>query len=120
MPGVQELQEVECLTAAYLTQDDPVWAMAEGCFQEVTYAHSRQSVLWLPSFKTDKVVLVHVNFGGVFDEENSFIRGNEFPQDIQECCFPGSCTPYGQKTRRARCPTHEPHVKRRLMINQAR
>ena len=27
---------------------------------------------------------------------------------------------YGQKTRRARCPTHEPHVKRRLMINQAR
>jgi coenzyme F420-reducing hydrogenase gamma subunit len=28
--------------------------------------------------------------------------------------------PYGQKTCRARCPTHEPHVKHRLMINQAR
>jgi hypothetical protein len=27
---------------------------------------------------------------------------------------------YGQKTCSARCPTHEPHVKRRLMINQAR
>jgi hypothetical protein len=27
---------------------------------------------------------------------------------------------YGQKTRLARCPTPEPHFKRRLMINQAR
>lgn len=43
--------------------------------------------MWLPSFKADKVVLVHLNFGGVFDEENSFVRGNEFPKDIQERCF---------------------------------
>jgi hypothetical protein len=35
MTRVQELQEIECLTAAYLTEDDPVWAVAEGCFQEV-------------------------------------------------------------------------------------
>src|SRR6266567_1509627 len=68
MSRVEKLQEIECLAAAYLTQDDPVWAMAEGCFQEVTDAHSRQTVLWLPSFKADKVVLVHLNFGGVFDE----------------------------------------------------
>jgi hypothetical protein len=27
---------------------------------------------------------------------------------------------YGQNSHRARCPTHEPHFKRRLMINQAR
>jgi formate dehydrogenase major subunit len=27
---------------------------------------------------------------------------------------------FGQKTRRARCPTHEPHCKHRFMINQAR
>src|SRR2546430_606197 len=72
MTGVKELQEIECLTAANFTEDDSVWTMAEGCFQEVTDAHSRQTVLWLPSFKTNKVVLVHLNFGGVFDEENSF------------------------------------------------
>jgi hypothetical protein len=29
-------------------------------------------------------------------------------------------TQYGQKTLPARCPTHEPHFWRRLMINQAR
>jgi hypothetical protein len=28
--------------------------------------------------------------------------------------------PYGQNSRRARCPTLEPHFKHRFMINQAR
>ena len=28
--------------------------------------------------------------------------------------------PHGQNSRRARCPTHEPHCKHRFMINQAR
>jgi hypothetical protein len=32
----------------------------------------------------------------------------------------GEANPYGQKTRRAHCPTHEPHFERRFMINQAR
>src|SRR6266852_747597 len=91
MTRVEELQEIEGLTAANFAEDDPVWAMAERCFQEVTDAHSRQSVLWLPGFKADKIVLVHMNFGGVFDEENSFVGGNEFPKDIKERCFPRSC-----------------------------
>jgi hypothetical protein len=33
---------------------------------------------------------------------------------------PALSMPYGQKTRRAHCLTHEPHFKRRFMINQAR
>ena len=82
MTGVEELQEIECLTAAYLTEDDPVWAMAEGCFQEVTDAHCWQAVLWLPGFEADQVVLAHLNFGGVFDQQNPFFGGNEFPEDI--------------------------------------
>src|SRR5256885_14813610 len=92
MTGVEELQEIECLTAANFTEDDAVWTMAEGCFQEVADAHSRQTVLWLPSFKTNEVALVHLNFGGVFDEEKSFVRWNEFPENIQESCLASSCT----------------------------
>ena len=91
MTRVQELQEIKCLAAANLTEYDPVWPMAEGRFQEITNAHSRQTVLGLPGFKADKVVLVHLNFGGVFDEENSFVGGNEFPKDIKERCFPRPC-----------------------------
>src|SRR5271157_4881496 len=90
MTCVEELQEIECLTAAYLTEDDPVGTVAEGCLQEVADAHSRQAVLWLSGFKADQVVLVHLNFGSVFNKKNSFIRGDEFPKDIQERCFPGS------------------------------
>src|SRR6266436_1266467 len=92
MIGVEAVQEIECLTAANFTEDDPVWTMAERCFQEVPDAHSRQTVLWLPSFKTNKVVLIHLNFGGVFDEENSFIGRNEFPENIQERCLASSRT----------------------------
>src|SRR5271165_2942900 len=91
MACVEELQQIECLTAAYLTEDDPVGTVAKGCFQEVTDAHGRQPVLRLPGFKADKVVLVHLNFGGVLDEENSFVGGNEFPKNIQERCFSRSC-----------------------------
>src|SRR5260370_37785472 len=91
MTRVQALQEIECLTAAYLTEDDPVRAVAEGCLQEVTDANARLAVLWVVGLKADKVVLVHLDFGGVFDQENSFIRGNEFPENIQEGCFPSSC-----------------------------
>jgi hypothetical protein len=40
--------------------------------------------------------------------------------DISSLWALAKSTPYGQKTRRARCPTHEPHFKRRLMMNQAR
>src|SRR5271165_2078278 len=96
MADVEELQEIECLTASFLTEDDPVWAMAKGCLQEVPDAHSRQAVLWLSRFKANKIVLAHLNFGGVFDEENSFIRGNEFSKNIQESCLASSCAPGDQ------------------------
>src|SRR6516162_9337220 len=96
MTRVEELQEIECLTAPYLSEDDPIGTVAEGCFQEVTNAHTWQAVLWQPGFKADKVVLFHPNFGGVFDEENSFIWGNELSKNIQERCLPRSCASRNQ------------------------
>jgi len=87
MTCVWELQEIECFTPAYLTEDDPVGTVAEGCFQEIADAHSRQAVLWLPGFEANEVVLAHLNFRGVFDEENSLILGNEFSKNIQKSCL---------------------------------
>src|ERR1700682_2281975 len=91
MTRVQELQEIECLAAANLTEYDSVWPMAEGRFQEITNAHSRQAVLQLSGFKADKVVLVHPNFGRVLNKKNSLVRRNEFPKNIQEGRFSSSC-----------------------------
>ena len=46
-----------------------------------------QAVLRLPRFETDKIVLAHVNLRGVLDEENTFIGGDEFPEDIEQWKF---------------------------------
>src|ERR1700739_307644 len=96
MTRVEELQEIECLTAPYLSEDDPVGTVPEGCFLEVTNAHTWQAGLWQPGFKADEVVLFHLNFGSVFDEENTFIWGNEFAKNIQERRFPRSCASRNQ------------------------
>src|SRR5580692_11029187 len=64
---IEKLQEVESLTSTYFAEDDPVGAVAKGCFQKVADAHCREAVLWLPSLETNKIILVHLNFGCVFD-----------------------------------------------------
>src|ERR1700686_5524072 len=91
MTRVQELSEIECLAAANLTEYEPIWPMAGGRFQEITNAHGRQTVLGLPGFKADKVVLIHLNFGRVLNQENSLARRNEFSKNIQERRLSSSC-----------------------------
>ena len=65
--GIEKLQEIKSLAAPYLTKDDPVRAVAEGCLQQIADAHCRKAVLWLARLKTDEIVLSHLNFGRVFD-----------------------------------------------------
>ena len=65
--GIEKLQEIESLTAANLTENDPVRAVAEGGLQQVADAHCRQAVLRLPRLETNQIVLAHLNFGRVFD-----------------------------------------------------
>jgi 2-polyprenyl-3-methyl-5-hydroxy-6-metoxy-1,4-benzoquinol methylase len=40
--------------------------------------------------------------------------------EVSETAIEVCRNPCGQNSRRARCPTHEPHFKHRFMINQAR
>ena len=58
--------------------------MAKRCFEEIPNGDGRQTVLRLPRFETDQVVLAHVNLGGVLNEENTFIGGNDFPEYIEQ------------------------------------
>jgi hypothetical protein len=53
--GIEKLQEIKSLAATYLTKDDPVRAVAEGCLQQVADAHGRKAVLWLARLKTDEI-----------------------------------------------------------------
>ena len=52
-------------------------------FEEIPDRDGGQPVLRLPCLEADKVVLAHVNFGGVFDEDNPFIGRDEFPEHIE-------------------------------------
>src|SRR5271167_167535 len=93
MPCVEELQEVEGLSSAYFTEDDPVGPMTKGGFEEVPDGDGGQTVLRLPRFESDQVVLGQVNFRRVFDEEDTFIGWDELAKDIEHRSFPGSGTP---------------------------
>ena len=64
---IEKLQEIKGLAAAYLSKNDPVGAVAKGRFQEVADAYCRKAVLWLSSLETNEIILVHLNFGCVFD-----------------------------------------------------
>ena len=69
------------------------------------------------------IVRAKLGFAGVSNEPTLTLidaNGRERANLTTEAIEFADSTAYGQKTRRARCPTHEPHVKRRLMINQAR
>jgi hypothetical protein len=52
MPCVEELQEIEGLSPAYFTQDDSVWPVTKGGFEEIPDGYSRQTVLRLPRLET--------------------------------------------------------------------
>jgi hypothetical protein len=92
MPGIQELQEIEGFSSAYFTQDNSVGPVTKGGFEEIPDGDGRQTVLRLPCFETDQVVLLHVNFRRVFDEEDTFIGGDELSEDIEHRGFPRSGT----------------------------
>src|ERR1700693_988437 len=93
MSCVEELQEIEGLSSTYFAKDDSVRPVAKGGFEEVPDGDGGQAVLRLPHFEADQVVLVHVNFRRVFDEEDTFIGRDELPEDIEHRSFPGSGTP---------------------------
>ena len=62
-------------------KNDSVGAVAEGRFQEVADGHCGKAVLFPASFKPDEILLRQLNFGRVFDNEDSFVLGNEFSED---------------------------------------
>src|SRR5260370_33122631 len=93
MPWVEEVQGIEGLSSAYFTQDDSVGPVTKGGFEEIPDGDGRQTILRLPCFETDQVVLGHVNFRRVFDEEDTFVGWDELSEDIEHRGFPRSGTP---------------------------
>ena len=90
MASIQELQQIKRLPSADFTKNDPVGPMAKSGFQEIADAYRWNPVLSLPGFEANQVVVIHVDFGSVFDKQDSFVGRNEFAKNIQKGRFPGS------------------------------
>ena len=90
MASIEELQQIECLSSTYFAKNDTIWSMAKSGFQEIADAYRWNPVLSLPGFEANKVVVIHVDFGSVFDKQDSFVGRNEFAKNIQKGRFPGS------------------------------
>src|SRR4029077_21039037 len=84
------------LSSTYFAKDDSVGPVTKRGFEEVPDGDSGQTVLRLPRFEADQVVLGQVNFRRVFDEEDTFIGRDELAEDIEHRSFPGSGTPGDQ------------------------
>src|SRR5271167_387084 len=66
--------------------------MAKGCLQEIPDRHRRQAVLRLPCLEANQILLSHLDFGSVLDQQNSFVLRDELSDEVQECrlATPGS------------------------------
>jgi hypothetical protein len=70
----QELQQIERLSSTDFAENDPIWPVTEVSFQQLADTHRWNAVLGLASFKAHKVVMVHLDFGSVFDEQDSLVQ----------------------------------------------
>src|ERR1700733_2047707 len=84
MSGVEKLQKIEGLTSANFAQDQSIRPMTKRGFEQIPNGDGGHAVLRLPGLKSDEIVLAHVNFGGVLDEEDSFICRDKFPEHIEQ------------------------------------
>ena len=67
---------------ADFTKNDPVGPMAKSGFQEIADAYRWNPVLSLPGFDANQFVVIHVDFGSVFDKQDSFVGLSEFAKGI--------------------------------------
>src|ERR1700756_890358 len=77
--GIEQLQEIKGLTSANLAEYHSIGPVAKGRLQEVANGDRWKVVFRLPGLKANKIVLCELDFGGVFDKNDAFVRRNKFP-----------------------------------------
>ena len=85
--GVEKLQEVERLAGPDFAQQNSVWPVPQGCFQEVADRNGWDADLFPASFKTNEIQLGKLYLRGVFYQEDAFIGWNELSERIEQGCL---------------------------------
>ena len=85
--GVEKLQKIEGLASSNFPEDQTVRPVTERGLEKFPDGYAGQAALRWPGFETDEIVLAHVNLGGVLDEEDAFVGGNEFSKHVEQGSF---------------------------------
>ena len=93
MAGIHGLQHIQRFLAADLTDDDAVGAHAQGVDQQLALMDRALAFdVGRAGFQPNNVFLMELQFGRVFDGDNSFAIGNVGGQHVQKCRFAGAGT----------------------------
>ena len=80
VPGVQELQKIKSFAGPDFAEQHPIGPVAERSFEKVADRYGWHAVLFPPGFEPDKIFMPQLNLGRIFDQQDAFIRRNEFPR----------------------------------------
>ena len=85
MTGIHGLQHVQRGLIANLAHDDPVWTHAQRIDHQVADGDfaATFNVGWA-GFERDHMLLPELQFGGILDGQDAFIRRDKAGKDVQE------------------------------------
>ena len=89
MAGVERLKEVEGLAAPDFTDEDPVRAEPERSLEQFPNGDARKARLFAASLQPDHVVLSHLNFRSVLDDDDALLGADELGKNIEQGGFAG-------------------------------
>ena len=85
MPGVHGLEHIQGFAGPDLPQDDALRPHPQGVFNQVPLGDLPGTLqVGGPGFQADHVLLLHLEFGRVFDGDDALVIGDEAGQDIEE------------------------------------
>ena len=88
MAGVHGLEHVQGFPAADFANYDPVRPHAQGIPHEIADANGTAAFdVFRPAFQTDHVLLLQLQFHGVFNGDDAFVVGNERGKNVEQCGF---------------------------------
>ena len=95
VPGVQRIEQVECFTAAYFANDQPVRPVPQRRFDQIPNGDRRDCLrtravnLFLSRFEAKDVWMVDLQFGCILNDAQALVLRDEVDQSLREGRFAG-------------------------------
>jgi len=81
---IQELKQIESLASSDFPKQNTIGPVSQRGFEKVTNGDRGYAVLLAAGFEANEIRLRKLYLGGVFDQKDAFIRGNELSERVQK------------------------------------